>query len=400
MERVIMHIDVNSAFLSWTAVDLLNKGGKYDIRNSYAVIGGDESKRHGIVLAKSNPAKKVGIITGEPLFSARKKCPSLNIYPPNHELYNDMSNKMFKLLSKYSPDIEVYSIDECFIDYTKVKKLYGNEISFAHKIKDEIKNTLGFTVNVGIGNNKLCAKVATDFSKPDKVHTLYNHEIKEKMHPLPINHLIGIGRKSSEKLIKLGINTIGDLSNCNPNQLSKYFKNQAIKIIELAKGIDNSEVISDSGLSKGISNSTTIAYNLTSKKEVYHVIESLVDNLATSLRKQKRYAYVIAIILKDKHFHSYSHQTKLINATNNTKEIYETAKKLFDETWDNEPIRLVGVRLDNLVNEVNHQISLFESVEHKELESGLESVVDELNFKYGSSVIKKASLHSSKREQK
>ncbi len=391
-----MHIDVNNAFLSWTAVDLLKNGSKYDIRNSYAVIGGDESKRHGVVLAKSMGAKKLGIITGEPLFSARKKCPNIGIYPPNHELYKYMSNKMFELLSKYSPDIEVYSIDECFLDYTKVKRLYGDELKFAYKIKDEIKNTLGFTVNIGIGNNKLCAKMATDFSKPDKVHTLYSYEIEEKMHPLPIGKLFGIGKKSNEKLTNLGIKTIGDLSKYDPNKLYRYFKNQSAKIIELAKGIDNSEVISDSGLSKGISNSTTISYDLTTKKEIYHVIEALVDNVLITLRNQKRYAYVIAIILKDKNFRSYSHQTKLINATNNTKEVFETAKRLFDEIWDNEPIRLVGVRLDNLVSKVNHQVSLFENIDHKKKENELETIVDELKLKYGTEVIKKASLHSSK----
>jgi len=393
MNRIIMHIDVNNAFLSWTAVDLLNNGSKYDIRNSYAVIGGDESKRHGIVLAKSNAAKKLGIYTSETLYSARKKCPGLRTYLPNHKLYQTMSYKLFKLISNYSPDIEQFSIDECFIDYTKVRNLHGDPLAFAYKLKDEIKNTLGFTVNIGIANNKLCAKMATDFSKPDKVHTLYMNEIKEKMHPLPISDLFGIGKKSSAKLKELGINTIGDLSMCDPNNLYKHFKNQSYRIIEMANGIDNSEVVTEYTQSKGISNSTTVSYDLTNKNEIYQVIESLVENVTIDLRREKRYASTVAIILKDKDFKSYSHQKKIVNATNNTKEVLEIAKKLFDDAWNNEPIRLVGVRLDNLTDKVNHQVSLFDCFEIKEKEDKLETVVDKLKVKYGSSIIKKASLY-------
>ena len=181
-----MHIDVNNAFLSWSAIDLLNKGSKYDIRNSYAVIGGDEKARRGIVLAKSNSAKKMGIVTAETLYSAKKKCPALRIYPPNFEFYHLMSNRLFEILHKYTSDIEVASIDECYMDYGKIKRLQGNEIEFAYKVQKEIFDTLGFTVNIGIANNKLCAKMASDFSKPFKVHTLYQNEIKEKMHPLPV----------------------------------------------------------------------------------------------------------------------------------------------------------------------------------------------------------------------
>ena len=164
MDRIIMHIDVNNAFLSWSAIDLLNKGSKYDIRNSYAVIGGDEKARRGIVLAKSMPAKKQGVVTAETLYQAKKKCPAIRIYPPNFEFYNMMSHKMFEILYSYTPDIEIASIDECYLDYGKIKKMNGDEVEFAYKIKKEIYDKLGFTVNVGVANNKLCAKMASDFS--------------------------------------------------------------------------------------------------------------------------------------------------------------------------------------------------------------------------------------------
>lgn len=180
MERIIMHIDVNNAFLSWTAIDLLEKGYPEDIRKISSIIGGDSSKRRGIVLAKSPVAKLKGIVTAETIYSAKRKDPSLKIFPPNHKMYKERSNQLFNLLLKYTPDIEIASIDECYLDYTKVKSLYGDEIEFAYKLKEEIKNKLKFTVNIGIANNKLCAKMASDFQKPDKVHTLYSYEVKEK----------------------------------------------------------------------------------------------------------------------------------------------------------------------------------------------------------------------------
>ena len=237
---IIMHIDVNNAFLSWTAVYLLKHGYKEDIRYQEAVIGGDESARRGIVLAKSMVAKSRGVKTAETLRDAKRKCNDLHIYPPYYKLYKYMSCKLFGLISSYIPDIEILSIDECFADYGKVKNLYGDEIKFAYKLKREIKEKLGFTVNIGIANNKLCAKMASDFIKPDRVHTLYSDEVETKMYPLPIEKLFGVGKKTAIKLRSININTIGDLARSNPEYLSKYFKNQAVKLIESARGISDS----------------------------------------------------------------------------------------------------------------------------------------------------------------
>ncbi|MFA5604014.1 MAG: DNA polymerase IV [Bacilli bacterium] len=396
MKRIILHIDVNNAFLSWTAVSLLKSGFKYDIRDSYAVIGGDESRRAGIVLAKSPSAKKLGIITGETLYAARKKCKVLKVYPPNHKLYSQMSNELFKLLSNYTPDIEIYSIDECFLDYTKVKKLYGDELEFAYKIKNEIQNKLGFTVNIGIGNNKLCAKMASEFKKPNLVHTLYMEEIETKMWPLPISELFGIGRKTTPKMKELGINTIGDLAVSDPNKLYKYFKNQAVKYVEIANGIDNSEVISEEVAPKGISNTITLEYDYSNKRDLYKVLDKIADNVALSLRKQERYTGVIAVILRDKYFNNKTRQTKLKNVTNITSEISTVAKKLFDELWDEEPVRLIGIRLDALTNQNTYQVSLFENINEREKKLELEKIVDNLNNKFGPESVKKASFAKKK----
>lgn len=388
---IIMHIDVNNAFLSWTAIDLLNKGFKEDIRNICAVIGGDESLRHGIVLAKSTPCKKLGIKTAMTLKEAKRICPNLKVFPPNYKLYSKMSNKLFELLSKYTNDIEVASIDECYLDYTPVLNLYGNEIEFAKKIQKEIYDTLGFTVNVGIANNKLCAKMASDFSKPNKIHTLYNFEIKDKMFPLDIIELFGVGKQTANKLIDLNIKTIGDLANSDVYYLSKYFKNQARVLIDMANGIDDSKVISETTSPKGISHEITLIKDISEIELLFPYLMELSEKVALRLRKEKKYTNTVCVIIKDNYFKRKTHQRKLKNATNITLEIYNVAKEILKE-MEISNVRLIGIRLDNLVTNKDYQTSLFESVEVRDSDEKFDSVIDSLKDKYGEKIITKASL--------
>ena len=385
---IIMHIDVNNAFLSWTAVYLLKNGYGMDIRNMESVIGGDETKRHGIVLAKSMVAKSRGVKTAETIMQAKRKCRKLEIFPPNFKLYKYMSNSLFDLIRKYTPDIEILSIDECFIDYGKVRNLYGDPIKFAYKLKKEIKETLGFTVNIGIANNKLCAKMASDFLKPDRVHTLFMEEVETKMYPLPINKLFGVGKKTTEKLIKLNIKTIGDLAHTNPDDLIPYFKNMSSRLVDSAKGKSSSIIHIKKEELQGISNSTTTSYNLNSVEEINKVLFKLVNNVGMRLRKMDKYTNSVSVTLKDKYFRSKSHQMKLSNYTNETDVIYEAAKKLVNELYDDNSIRLVGVSLNKLSNNLNHQISIFD----KETNDKLDKIVDELKENYGDNIINKASL--------
>ena len=389
--RIIMHIDVNNAFLSWSAIDLLNNGSKYDIRGSYAVIAGDPKARKGIVLAKSTPCKKLGIKTAMTLIEAKKLCPSLKVYPPNYSFYSKMSRKLFELLSKYTPDIEVASIDECYLDYTPVKNLYGDEVEFAKKIQQEIYSSLGFTVNIGIANNKLCAKMASDFTKPNKIHTLYEYEIETKMWPLEIGELFGIGKKTSEQLIKLNIKTIKDLANADVYLLSKYFKNQAINMINMARGIDDSKVNSEYIAPKGISHEITLINDVSNKEQLYPYLMELSEKVALRLRKQKKYAKVICVIIKDNYFKRKTHQKKLKNATNITSEIYDYTKEILKE-MEIETVRLIGVRLDNLVTNNDYQVSLFDSFSKKTTDEKFDNVIDKLKDKYGNKIITKASL--------
>lgn len=389
--RIIMHIDVNNAFLSWTAIDLLNQGYKYDIRNSYAVIGGDPTMRKGIVLAKSTPCKKLGIKTAETLHEAKKKCPSLKVYPPNYTFYSEMSNKLFELLSKYTPDIEVASIDECYLDYTPVRNLYGDEMEFAKKVQKEIFDTLGFTVNIGIANNKLCAKMASDFTKPNKIHTLYEHEIEEKMYPLNVGELFGIGRQTASKLVDLKITTIGQLANSDVYFLSKYFKNQASVLVDMAKGIDDSRVVSEYTAPKGISHEITLVNDISDINLLYPYLMELAEKVSLRLRKQKKYTTTICVIIKDSYFKRKTHQRKLKNATNITDEIYDIAKSILKE-MEITSVRLIGLRLDNLVNTKEYQVSLFEDGNTRDKSEQIDTVIDDLKDKYGNKIITKASL--------
>jgi len=388
-----MHVDVNNAFLSWQALYLLKQGHNYDIRYTESVIGGDEKNRHGIVLAKSMVAKSRGVKTAETLKEARKKCKKLEVYPPNFRFYKFMSNKMFELISKYTSDIEILSIDECFIDYGKVKNMYGDEIAFAYKLKKEIKNTLGFTVNIGVANNKLCAKMASDFIKPDRVHTLYDYEIKNKMYPLDVGDLYGIGKKTTIKLKNLKINTIGDLANANLEVLSKYFKNQAKRMIESAKGIDDSAIIAKRRETLSISKASTFGYNLKSVEEIYKALLPLTEQVCYLLRKKRKYAKVICIQLKDKYFNSYSHQKQVINATNNTEYVYRIAKNIVKEMYNDEEIRLVGISLNKISSSNNYQISMFENIEDIEKKQKLDKTLDSLKKEYGDNIIIKAVLN-------
>ena len=385
-----MHIDVNNAFLSWTALELLEKGYKIDIRNIEAIIGGDETRRSGIVLAKSFPAKAKGVVTAETIYNAKRKCPNIKIYPPDYKMYKKRSNELFKLLLKYTPDIEIASIDECYLDYGKVKRLYGNEIDFAKKIQKEINENLGFTVNIGIANTKLCAKMASDFEKPNKIHTLYSYEVQEKMYPLPIEDLFTVGKKTSEKLRKIGIKTIKDLAIKQESDLKRIFKNQAKYLIKIANGIDESEVDSSAFIPKGISNEITFSKDIDNIEELEKKLSSLSELLSYRIRKEQKYAKVICVILKDNKFKRYSHQKKLKNPINSYNDIYKYSKEVLREFYNEEKIRLIGIRLDDLKEEKNYQTSLFEENTSPETDEKLEKVMDEINKKYGKNTIKRA----------
>ncbi len=391
MPRIIFHIDVNNAFLSWSAIYLLQHGYKQDIRKIPAVIGGDESARKGIVLAKSPIAKKYGIVTAETLYSARNKCKSLQVFPPNYTFYKEQSKKLYNYLASYTPLIEQYSIDECFLDLTGTTLLYGNDyVLLAHKIKDEIKEKFGFTVNVGIGENKLCAKMASDFEKPDKVHTLYLNEIETKMWPLKVNDLFMLGKSSAKKLNELGIYTIKDLANADLNLLRRYFKSSGDYFKQAALGLDYSKVEPRNSKNKCISVSRTLPYDVVKKEDLLKILFSETEEVSFTLRTQKLYTKTIAVTYRNNLFRNYSHQITLDNETNATEEIYKQVKLIFENSWQEDPIRNIGIRLSDLKDKALSQLSLFEESDIK-VEDKVEEVMDSIIKKYGKGSVIRAS---------
>lgn len=265
--HIIFHIDVNSAFLSWTALELLESGSETDLRLIPSIIGGDMSTRHGVVLAKSIPAKSYGIVTGEPVVNAFRKCPSLVSVPPSHDLYRRRSGQLMNYLKSICPDIEQVSIDECYMDYTPVASKYTSPEQAAAFIKDSVYEKFGFTVNIGISDRKVLAKMASDFKKPNLVHTLYCREIREKLWPLPVSGLFLCGRSSVEALRKLGILTIGDLAETDPAILQAHLKSHGIMLWNYANGRDDSVVFPEPAEVKGVGNSTTLTTDARTREE-------------------------------------------------------------------------------------------------------------------------------------
>lgn len=356
MNKTIFHIDVNSAYLSWEAVYRLQHGDELDLRTIPSAVGGNPETRHGIVLAKSIPAKQYNIQTGETLYSALKKCPFLYIVPPSYDKYIRCSNAMNEILRDYSPNIQRFSVDEVFLDYTSMEMHFGEPITAAFKIKERIKNELGFTVSIGISSNKLLAKMGSDLKKPDAVTTLYPKEVPKKMWCLPIEDLFMVGRATAPKLHKLGIFTIGDLANYDVEILKYKLKSHGEVIWKYANGIEDSHVNSyDSTNVKGIGNSSTISFDVVDNVTAYKILLGLTETVTMRLRDLKCLCQLVSVSIKNSDFISYSHQKKLCYTTDCTNEIFEVVKILFDETWKGEPIRHLGVRVSKLCSNEMYQ---------------------------------------------
>jgi DNA polymerase-4 len=389
---VIMHIDANSAYLAWTAVDLLEKGAQVDVRTIAAVIAGDPKSRHGIILAKSGPCKKAGIVTGESLFEARRKCPDLVVLPPNYDLYLSCSNAMFQLLSEYSPIIQRYSIDECFLDYTRSAARFGDPIATAREIGQRMKRELGFTVNIGIGPNPLLAKMASELEKPDRIHTLWPDEIKEKMWKLPIRELFMVGRATETKLRRININTIGDLAQSDPEHMKALLKSHGQLIWEYANGIDDSTVTPNEEIQqKGLGNGTTTAHDVKEANEAKQILLALTERVAMRLRRLERKTCLVSVSLKTDQFLRYSHQVKLSRPIDGTTEIFGHISRLFDQCWRGEPLRYLGVSLSEFESEGPCQISIFDEPADAKGE-GLDQTIDAIRKKYGDRSILRATF--------
>lgn len=398
MNRTIMHVDANSAFLSWQAAYDLQHGAELDIRTVPAVIGGNQATRHGIVLAKSIHCKPYKIQTGEPILSAKQKYPDLIIVPPDYFVYSRASKMMFDVLREFSPKVQIFSVDEGFLDFTGTELLYGNNpVELANTIKNKIRDELGFTVSIGISSNKLLAKMASEFLKPDGVSTCYPDEIKDKMWILPVRELYGVGKATEEKLLRHGIETIGDIAKAQVSFLRHLFKSYGTILWEFSNGIETSAIHQGSTggnhhTVKGMGNSCTSYFDIDNYREAYLTLLSLVETVSMRLRFGGFSARVVSVYIRTNDLSGYGHQRKLIAPINNVEAIYEVTKELFNEAWKGEKIRGLGVRCTDLYNEYA-QISLFEKDWSKQIK--VNNVIDEIRVKHGQdSIVRGAFLYS------
>ena len=397
-ETIIYHIDVNSAFLSWQACyNLKMDENAVDLREIASAVGGSEENRHGIVLAKSPAAKACHVKTGEPLVDARKKCPGITIVPPNYPLYVESSRAFISLLKQHSPVVQQYSIDEAFCDMTGMEKLHGEPVDFAHKLREEIRDTLGFTVNIGVSNNKLLAKMASDFTKPDRVHTLFPDEIADKLWPLPIEDLFYVGRSTAKKLRGLGIKTIGELAHSDLALMRSHFKKHGEVIWNYANGIDTDVLKGHADPNKSYGNSTTTHFDVTDRETALHILLSLCETVGARIRADGAYIGVVSVSLVDFEFHHSSKQMTLPSTTNVTEKIYKAAAELLEQMWKGKPLRQLGVSTSHASSERYEQYNLFDRDKYERL-SKLNSAIDAIRSRYGEDSVKRACFINSETE--
>ena len=393
-ERVIFHVDANSAFLSWSAayrVQVL--GEELDLRTVPSVVAGDKESRHSIILAKSGPAKRFGIQTGEPLFQALEKCPDLKVVEPDYSLYVECSRHFVEVLRSFSPVVEQYSIDEAWVDMTGTQRLFGPPVIAADALRRKVLEELGFTVNVGISSNKLLAKMAGDFEKPNKIHTLFPEEVPAKMWPLPVRDLFLVGGATERKLRLLGIYTIGDLARADVQLLRRKLGKHGETIWHYANGRNAELVTPEPAEAKGFGNSVTTAKDVTSTEEAHQVLLSLMETAAMRMRREGKYGSCVTVHLRTNEFRHFSHQSKLGCFTNITRELYRECARVFDEMWDRKtPLRQLGVQITELSDRPYQQYDFFSgmSPEQYERKMKLDETVDALRDRFGEDILRRA----------
>ena len=392
MARLIFHLDVNSAFLSWEAVFRLRYlHEELDIRTVPSAIGGDRESRRGIILASSIPAKKLGVRTPEPIVDALRKCPELLLFEPRGDFYHECSHAFMDILREYTDLVEPFSSDETAVDLTECTQAAADPVAFADMLRARIYNELGFTVNVGVSTNILLAKMASDFTKPDRTHTLFPEEIPAKMWPLPVRDLMYIGRSTAARLNDLGIRTIGQLAHMDVALLEPYFGKMSAGMVASANGIDDTPVTVERAELKGYGNSTTMPENILDRDDALRVILGLCESVGSRMRRDNARVRVISVSIRDGNFDKLSHQMTMENATSITNELYGYAVRIFNELWDGRPIRALGVHTSGISKDDTRQMSLFDTTDYDRMEKA-DRTMDELRRKFGKGMVKRASL--------
>lgn len=399
-DRLIFHVDVNSAFLSWEAVFRLRYLHEtLDIRTIPAAIGGDREARCGIILASSIPAKKLGVRTPEPIVDALRKCPALKLFPPRSDFYRECSHAFMDILREYTDLVQPFSSDEAGVDLTGCEEAERDPVAFADMLRNRIKNELGFTVNIGISTNLLLSKMASDFTKPDRTHTLWPSEIPAKLWPLPVKDLMYIGAATAKRLNDLGIHTIGQLAAMSSDILYPYFGKGTDGMLAFANGIDDRPVTLKHEDLKGYGNSTTLPQNILNREDACRVLLRLCESVGARMRKDDARVKVISVAIRDGSFDKLSHQMTMPTATNITNELYSYACRLFDRIWDGRPIRALGVHTSGVCEEENRQLDLFDTNDYTRQEQ-VDKAMDALRARFGRNAVTRASLIESSPDNK
>lgn len=389
MDRIIFHCDCNSFFAS--CEELLQPS----LKDVPMAVTGDPECRHGVILAKNQKAKKYGIVTGEPVIYAKRKCPSLVCTLSHHDMYREICEKINSIYVEYTDLVEKASIDESYLDVTNTLHLFGNNPkSLADSIRTRIKNEIGITISVGVSFCKVIAKFGSDYKKPDATTVIMRDNMSEIFHKADISELFLAGKKTVEKLRMLGINTIGELAFSDREKIGEIFGKQGLSLWDNANGNDNSPVASyyEKQEVKSVGNSMTFKRDLVGYEDIKSGIAFLSDSVACRLRKDNKKCTVIQIGIKDTDFRTMQRQTTLKRATNLQREITEVAMSLIKGNWSmTQPVRLLSVTASGLTDEDEDffQMDLFASADIKhEKQEKIENTLDDIRKKFGSSAIK------------
>ena len=399
MKRIIFHIDQNCYFAS---VEMISRP---ELRNVPMAVAGDAKVRHGIILAKNEPAKKYGIKTAEAIWQAQAKCPDLVLVDAHHEKYEFYSKKLREMYSEYTDKVEPFGLDECWLDMTGIVSDYDEAEEVALEIRNRVKEEFKLTCSVGISFNKVFAKLGSDYKKPDATTVFTDRNWQEKIWPLPVSDLLFVGKHTADKLAKINVKTIGDLAKTDVEFINRYLGKNGVGLWEYANGLDDSPV-AESGykrIPKSVGNSTTTAEDMTSDRQIERTLHMLSESVASRLRRHGLKGTVVQITVRDRDLGIYEKQGILYRATDDAKDIYQAARDLFKNSYDwNKGVRSIGVRCTKLVrSDSGEQLSLFAEAQKSERDERLNKAIDDINRRYGTGVIRSAAeAESASKENK
>ncbi len=399
MKRIIFHIDQNCYFAS---VEMISRP---ELRNVPMAVAGDAKVRHGIILAKNEPAKKYGIKTAEAIWQAQAKCPDLVLVDAHHEKYEFYSQKLREMYSEYTDKVEPFGLDECWLDMTGIVSDYDEAEEVALEIRNRVKEEFKLTCSVGISFNKVFAKLGSDYKKPDATTVFTDRNWQEKIWPLPVSDLLFVGKHTADKLAKINVKTIGDLAKTDVEFINRYLGKNGVGLWEYANGLDDSPV-AESGykrIPKSVGNSTTTAEDMTSDRQIERTLHMLSESVASRLRRHGLKGTVVQITVRDRDLGIYEKQGILYRATDDAKDIYQAARDLFKNSYDwNKGVRSIGVRCTKLVrSDSGEQLSLFAEAQKSERDERLNKAIDDINRRYGTGVIRSAAeAESASKENK